>query len=786
MSEKAARPIACTITTAAGMPAARVLAGSYLEWNPGHEFVIAVLDGDRGARQANGVRVVGWDGFGLDEESYLRLATAFPAAELRVALVPFLLRALLTRTDLVTSLSRDSKVFAPFVRLADLTRAHGAVLLPRLLAPLPDDGRAPSEAEVLAGGVFDPAFLSVTGRAGAMLDYLCERVGRNALSGDDRWPRWTDEVAALFPHVVLRDPGVGVGHWNAGQRPVTADVSGTVRAGGELLRTFVFSGYRPERPWLLADLPGRPRVLLSEQPAVRALCETYRGELLAAGYQPDTPELCRFDELPDGTPLTPLVRELFRAEWGKAAAKQLAGKAAEVPPHAFGPDKGGAFRDWLAGPGNPTQAHSGLNRWVTAIWDSRVDLRVVFPRPTEGDNEAYRQWCRTVATAEHDLAEWAVPEPALERPAPVAEFGVNLLGHLTAELGVGELGRALHKAVHAAGIPTATVVEDFLVNNRTAIERPTSLGAPRYPLSVLCINADTTTLAVDLYPQLFHQRYRIGVWSWELDEFPPSMHRAYELVDEIWTISEFCRAAISAHTDKPVKVFPIPISDPGPPNRGRRLPGAPLRFLFAFDFNSIAARKNPWGLVEAFRLAFPDDPDVRLVVKAINGELHPGAAERLRTLIGADPRIELVERYLSVAELAALYDESDCYVSLHRSEGFGFTVAEAMIRGLPVISTDYSGTAEFLDAVTGYPVPFEFTQVGEGWEPYPATARWAEPDPAAAARAMRRVADDPEHAAAVGRAGREYILRTRTVSAAANWVREQLEQAYGAAARRGA
>ncbi|MBP2475453.1 glycosyltransferase involved in cell wall biosynthesis [Crossiella equi] len=777
MSDKAARSIACTITTAAGLPAARVLARSHLEWNPGHEFVIAVLDGDRGARQAHGVRVVGWDGFGLDEDSYLRLMTAFPAAELRTALVPFLLRALLTRAELVVSLNREAKVFAPFTRLPDLTRAHGAVLLPRLLAPLPDDGRSPTEAEVLAGGVFDPSFLSVSAQAGPMLNYLCERVWQNARSGDDRWPRWTDEVAALFPHVVSRDLGAGVGHWNAGQRPVTEDVSGTLRAGGALLRFFDFAGYRPEKPWLPADLP-RPRVLFSENAALHRLYETYRGELLAAGYELDTPETSRYDELPDGTPLTPLVRELFRAEWGKAVAKRQAGKDAPLPPHAFGPDKGGEFVDWLAAPGNPTQAHSGLNRWTTAIWDSRVDLRVVFPRPTEGDNEAYRQWCRSVATVEHDLATWAIPEPALERPAPTGEFGINLLGHLTAELGVGELGRALHKAVHAAGIPTATVVEDFLVNNRTAIERPDSLGAPKYPISVLCINADTTTLAVDLYPQLFSQRYRIGVWSWELEDFPPTMHKAYELVDEIWTISEFCRAAIAAHTDKPVKVFPIPISDPGPPNRGRRVPGAPVRFLFAFDFNSVGERKNPWGLVDAFRMAFPEgDEDVRLVVKAINGDLHPGAAERLRTMIGDDPRIELLERYLSVAELAALYDESDCYVSLHRSEGFGFTVAEAMARGLPVISTDYSGSAEFLDASTGYPVPFTITPVGDGWEPYPPDAVWADPDLVEAASLMRDVADDPEHAAAVGRAGREYILRTRTVSAAAHWVRSQLEQA---------
>src|SRR5207245_2460266 len=110
------------------------------------------------------------------------------------------------------------------------------------------------------------------------------------------------------------------------------------------------------------------------------------------------------------------------------------------------------------------------------------------------------------------------------------------------------------------------------------------------------------------------------------------------------------------------------------------------------------ARKNPWGLIDAFRRAFPDRDDVRLVIKAINGELNPHAAERVRVAVADDPRIELLERYLTVQELHDLYEGSTCYVSLHRSEGFGLTVAEAMARGMPVISTDYSGTKEFMDA----------------------------------------------------------------------------------------
>jgi glycosyltransferase involved in cell wall biosynthesis len=177
---------------------------------------------------------------------------------------------------------------------------------------------------------------------------------------------------------------------------------------------------------------------------------------------------------------------------------------------------------------------------------------------------------------------------------------------------------------------------------------------------------------------------------------------------------------------------------------------------------------------------------VRLVIKATNGKLHAAAAERLRYVAGDDSRIELLERYLSVDELHDLYARSDAYVSLHRSEGFGLTVAEAMIRGMPVIATDYSGTTEFFDETVGWPIPYELTEVGPGWPPYQADGVWADPDLTEAAKAMRTIADDPVEAARRGKAAREHLLRTRSMDDAGAWLRAQLENAYEVWQTRGA
>ena len=275
-----------------------------------------------------------------------------------------------------------------------------------------------------------------------------------------------------------------------------------------------------------------------------------------------------------------------------------------------------------------------------------------------------------------------------------------------------------------------------------------------------------------------YRRYRIGLWAWELEDFPPHLHKGFDLVDEVWMVSEFCARAIAPHSPVPVKVIPVPVLDPGEKPRPPRAPGDPVRFLFAFDFNSTGQRKNPWGVVEAFRRAFGDRTDVRLTIKATNGHLHPEAEERLRHVIGADERIELLDRYLSVAELDALYADSDAYVSLHRSEGFGLTVAEAMVRGMPVIATDYGGTTEFFDPAVGWAIPYERAEVGPGWAPYQEDGVWADPDLDAAANAMRAVADDPAEARRRGKAAREHILRTRSMDAATEWIRTQLRAAY--------
>jgi glycosyltransferase involved in cell wall biosynthesis len=779
-------PAGCTIATRRLLPAAKVLAGSYLEHHPGHEFVIALIDAVPDSDDRPGYRVVDAATLVVDEDDYLRMVTAYTAAELSNALKPLLLQRLVERYRVVVYLDPQMLVCAPFPDVVQRAADQHIVIAPRLLAPIPADGKEPDEQALGRAGMFEQGFIAAGQGAKTFLDFWGEQARRGPVGAAEavRYsePPWLDRIPALFQHEVLADPGFGVGYWNVHERPLATRCDATITAAGEPLRLFHFSGHSPEQPWLLSvDCADRPRIRLSEHPVLRALCASYRERLHSAGYQTSVPY--GYDSLPDGTRLTRPMRQLFRSEWMRAVHGDrhdpYGHRPAAVPPHPFTDDGGAAFKRWLNSPATIRERAAGMNRLAMWPWQTRTDLQATFPEPLGANAAGYRQWCGTHGVTE-GVPPWAVPVEPRPVSGPEDRFGVNIAGFLTAELGLGEMARIVHRIAERAGIPVASVVEEQSIACRTALPQPETAGRPRYPVSILAVNADYTDLVLSSHPEVGHNRHRIGLWAWELEDFPAWMHPAFHLVDEVWTSSEFSRTAIARHSPVPVRVLPVPVLDPGVPRPRERRPGDPVQFFFAFDFNSTAQRKNPWGLVTAFQRAFPGRRDVRLVIKTTNDQLHTAAAERLRMHVGSDDRIELVERYLTVAELHDLYDRSDAYVSLHRSEGFGLTVAEAMVRAKPVIATDYSSTTEFFDDSVGWPIPYRMVEVGPGWQPYQADGYWADPDLDAAARAMREVADDPAEASRRGLAAREHILRTRSVAAAADWMAARIDDAYRA------
>jgi glycosyltransferase involved in cell wall biosynthesis len=340
-------------------------------------------------------------------------------------------------------------------------------------------------------------------------------------------------------------------------------------------------------------------------------------------------------------------------------------------------------------------------------------------------------------------------------------FGVNVLGYLNSEKGVGEAGRSNLRIVEAAEIPhVANNTVDAGSQNIEALSRSISTANP-YLVNLVAVNADQFTGFAESNRPYFSGRYNIGCWVWEMPEFPAEWASAFAHVDEIWTPSQFARDAVATISPVPVRAFPYsidPLLTSRPTARRGRfgMSADAFVFLFFFDFHSFMERKNPLGLIAAYKNAFGSRTDVQLLIKSSHAA--EGSNElRMLQEASAGANIRILDGVLSRDEKHELMLAADCYVSLHRSEGFGLTMAEAMQCGKPVIATGYSGNVDFMTPETSFLVPYQLISLDQDHGPYKVGYHWAQPDLDYAADVMRHVADHRDLAADIGRKAREHV-----------------------------
>ena len=358
------------------------------------------------------------------------------------------------------------------------------------------------------------------------------------------------------------------------------------------------------------------------------------------------------------------------------------------------------------------------------------------------------------------------------RPTQESRLAVNVIGVLDDGSQPGQAAQLYVDAFHAAEVPVAT----------TSIA-PNGPEAPwQTPLepsvNLACMNGDDLVrFARTAGGGVLVQRPTIGQWAWETDVLPPTWFQAFPLLQEIWAFSTFVRDNLERLSPVPVAVVPMPVSVPDP--SGVQPPidqDDRFIFLFMFDFLSSLRRTNVAGLIEAFTRAFAPVEGPRLLLKAINGGLRPEAEAELRQKLADRPDIELVDAHLGPAQNAALLARADCYVSLHRSESFGRTLAESMAVGTPVIATGYSGNLDFTTPANSYLVDWLPSRIGPGGEGYPPEGTWAEPDLDHAAELLRRVWQRPEEARAKADRARADIPRVCAPEAVGRLARGRLER----------
>lgn len=333
--------------------------------------------------------------------------------------------------------------------------------------------------------------------------------------------------------------------------------------------------------------------------------------------------------------------------------------------------------------------------------------------------------------------------------------GLNVSGAIAAEGGVAEAIRLNIHSMKVAKIPF--VINDValgLSRHRGQKYDYELRGDNPFDFNLVHLNANKIQ---DFYRVVgrnyFENKYTIGYWAWELSHFPERWHDRFAYVDEVWTPSGFCLEAFKSVSPVPVLCIPHAVNV-GLDRTYRRsefgIHEDAYVFMFMFDFYSTFARKNPLGVVEAFKRAFSPNERAQLVLKFYNAEINPAEYRRLAQSIGK-ANILLLNRRGSRAETLGLLSTADAYASLHRSEGFGLTIAEAMALGKPVIATNYSGNTDYLTEDVGFPISYSLCELKETYGLYAEGNVWAEPDVEEAAHWMRYVYEHREAAQDKGR-----------------------------------
>lgn len=760
-------PAICTICSNPGMPAAQALMASVARFHPAvRRFVCladarlpdpAFYDGPFELLEAASLRI----------PAYLNLAFGCMPPEFRAAVKPYLLEHLLVDRALerLFYLDPEAMLFAPLeVQAAALDESVSLLLVPRLYGP-PDDEASHHEANgadfaAMRGGAFNPGFIGLTHRTETVevLGWWKTRLQQHWAEHGSRSMFLTgkvlDLVLSFVPSVrVLHDKGVHRGPWGLSTDSISDSVEGAPdrewRIEGRPLVCFQFSGFDPARPGRLGTLeaaPGSP---------FAALLAAY-----ASALPPAAPAaLAAHNRFASGAGIAPVLRRMFREQ---------------VPDWVGDPFT--SFEAYLHEPAPAGSRDAGnllLTRLMHYLWELSPALRERWNPDTPEGLSVLTDWFVREARPEHGL-DWRLIEPVAERlgrrslvgrSGPPARSGnrpeISVVGYLRTASGVGTVARQTLTGLAASGRVVEGVDVALNVLGHRGVTEVEPLLRKRASGTVQIfanVNADQLPQVLQhLSSRLDTPAYRIAMPAWELETFPDAWLSAFAEMDEVWAQTPWIQRMLAPKLDKPVITMPVLLTlDPPPPLLARTrfgLPDDAFLFYFAFDFLSFVARKNPEAAVAAFQLLNKTldrcaaDRRPGLVVKVMNGAHAPDAYARFLELVADVPDVHLVDEVLTRADTLALTAACDCVVSLHRCEGLGLVVAEAMALGRPVIATDYAATADLLDPSTGFPVDCRLVEVPPGAYPMGDGQCWAEPDVEHAAWLMGFVMLHPGEAA---------------------------------------
>jgi glycosyltransferase involved in cell wall biosynthesis len=443
----------------------------------------------------------------------------------------------------------------------------------------------------------------------------------------------------------------------------------------------------------------------------------------------------------------------------------------------------------------------GLNPTIyqRELWKLRTDLQSAFPSPCEANRVDFLKWVKNHGTKEgvpNELSlgtdiksnffsydkkqdSFITLSKSFWRETPIRQPGINLIGNLTSESSTGKSARTLLETIKLSGL-------DYCVfdNKSTVFRKSVKLDdwgsdLSNYKTNIMVLNADMIVSYVEaLGPSCFKNHRTITLSAWELENMPMHLAKNFDLVDEVWSNSNFTKETIQKVTDREVYSFSLPVSVPILDDSYSRdmfdIPKDKFVFLFCFDFLSELERKNPLGLIEAYTKAFREDEDSILVLKSVNSSFVKKKASLVFEEVLQRKDIILIDQYFSDNQVSGIINDSNAYISMHRAEGFGLTMAESMILGKPTIATGYSGNLDFMNNDNSFLIPYKKVLIPDTAAPYKGCGYWADPIIDDAVDLMREVKSMSSMVEEKSKKGQKDVLISNSVESKVEFLRQRI------------
>ena len=744
-----------TISSNNYMPYTRTLINSSVAAHPDADHFLCLADAKVGAKDFYPEKCQILEASELGIPDFPGFAFRYDIMEMNTAAKPYMFLHLFEQNyDRVVYFDPDIKVYREITPVFDALDAGArAVFTPHLTEPA-ETTTPPDDITIMRAGIYNLGFAAFRRSEGVeevlrwwarRLRYQCINAQNDGIFVDQKF---MGLVPGFLPDVaILRNTTLNAAYWNLFQRYLEEDGDEDWLMDGEPLIFFHFSGYDPRNSQQLS----KHTTMFSENngDALISLLHDYKNDLKRNGLYSTPKANYVYDCFKSGAKIPTFVRHYFRNQhltWDGNPFEN--------------------FQSYLEQPSLGTaEAPDGLvcTNLMHALWQTSDYLRATYDLTTASGVTGLSQWfvrhshqsgidprlTHAIVERVSNARRWKQKN----RPpaAHSSDTDISVIGYLTANTGVGEVGRLTLKSLAGSGRRVDGMDIDLNVaSSRTNMEVEAFLSdKPGGRLHLFNINADQLPLVQSSYnDRLGNDAYRVAMPFWELADFPDAWISSFDHVDEIWAPSRFIQSGLVMKTNKPVIHMPVSLdftTDQIFDRKSLRLPEERFIFLFSFDFLSFRSRKNPEAVIAAFSAAFKGtyySDHVSLVIKCVNSHHVPDELKRIRDAIDNSLDVHILEAELTRAEMLGLVQAADCVVSLHRSEGLGLLIAEAMALGTPVIATDYSATTDLVTTDTGYPVEYKLKELKAGDYPFAAGQVWADPDISHAAWQMRKAVDD--------------------------------------------